>query len=196
MASGFTVELVLALIALRLFGTEERGTYVALQLTARLSFLLFLPAWCGSALATLLGPPCDRLRPRARDFGLSFAAAHLVHLGLVVWLCWIGAAPGVATFGFFGFAALWTYGLALLSIDRLHRAVGHRAWRWLNLVGLNIIALAFAVDFLRLRFHADAKYLLGYLPFDVLAIGGLGLRVAAWGVQVYQSRRNSTSPAL
>jgi len=195
MAAGFTTELVLAFIALAVFGTAERGTDIALQLTARLSFLLFLPAWCGSALATLCGPPFDRLTLRARDFGLSFAAAHLVHLGLVVWLCWIGAAPGVATFGFFGFAALWTYGLALLSINRLHRAVGHSVWRWLNLVGLNFIALAFAVDFLKFPFHADFKFLLGYLPFDGLVIVGLVLRVAAWGLRVYQNRRNSTSPA-
>ena len=85
--------------------------------------------------------------------------------------------------------------LALLSINRLHRAVGHSVWRWLNLVGLNFIALAFAVDFLKFPFHADFKFLLGYLPFDGLVIVGLVLRVAAWGLRVYQNRRNSTSPA-
>jgi hypothetical protein len=195
MALGFSTELVLALIALALLGTGERGTDVALQLSARLSFLLFLPAWCINAMATLCGPPFDRLRQRARDFGLAFAAAHLVHLSLVVWLCWIGAVPPITTFLFFGFAALWTYVLALLSIDRLHRAVGHSVWRWLNLVGLNFIALAFTVDFLNSPFQADAKYLVGYLPFVVLALGGLVLRVAAWGLQVYQRRRNSTVPA-
>jgi hypothetical protein len=195
MAAGFTVEFVLAVVVLALLGAAERGTDVALQLTARLSFLLFLPAYCGSALAALCGPPFDRVRRRARDFGLTFAAAHLVHLGLVAWLCWIGATPPVATFVLFGFAALWTYGLALLSIDRLHRAVGRLIWRLLNLVGLNFIALAFAVDFLRLPFHADARYLLGYLPFVILAIVSAVLRVAAWGLQLYRSRRNSTSPA-
>ena len=195
MALGFTAGLVLALIALTHFGAAERGTDIALQLTARWSFLLFLPAYCGSAVATLCGSHFDRLRPHARDFGLSFAAAHLVHLGLVAWLCWIGAAPSVATFAFFGVAALWTYALALLSIDRLHRAVGQSVWRWFNLAGLHFIAVAFAVDFLRFAFRADARYLLGYLPFDMLAIAGPVLRVAAWGLQVYQNRRNSTYSA-
>lgn len=195
MEAGVTTELGLALIVLAVFGTAERGTDVALQLTARLSFLMFLPAYCGGALANLCGSPFDRVSRHARDFGLSFAAAHLVHLGLVGWLCWIGAAPPVATFLFFGMAALWTYGLAALSIDRLHRAVGHRRWRLLNLIGLNFIALAFAVDFLKFPIATDIKYLLGYLPFDILAVAGPALRVAAWGRQVYQSRRRSASPA-
>lgn len=195
MASGFTAELALAAVVLVVYGTGEHATGVALQLTARLSFLLFLPAYCGSALAALCGPPLDRVSRRARDLGLTFAAAHVVHLGLVVWLCWIGAKPPLATFVFFGIAALWLYGLAALSIGRLHRAIGHGVWRGLNLVGLNFIALAFAEDFLRVPFQADAKFLVAYLPFDILAIAGPALRIAAWGVQVYQSRRNSASPA-
>jgi hypothetical protein len=195
MASGFGIELALAVIVLVLLGTGERGTDVALQATARLSYLLFLPAYCGSALAVLFGPPFDPIKRHARDFGLAFAAAHLVHLGLVVWLCYIGAAPALATFVFFGIAAVWTWLLALLSIDRLHLAVGRLAWRWLNLIGLNFIALAFAVDFLRFPFQADAKYLAGYLPFVILAIASPVLRLAAWGLRVYQNRRNSTAPA-
>ncbi len=119
----------------------------------------------------------------------------MVHLGLVVWLCWIGAAPPLATFVFFGFAALWLYVLAALSIDRLHRAVGHPVWRWLNLIGLNFIALAFAVDFLKFPPGANAKYLLGYLPFVMLALAAPLLRLAARAWQAWQNRRNSASPA-
>src|SRR6202012_4163132 len=128
MGAAFTAELAGAVMVLALLGTAERGTDVALQLTARVSFLLFFPAYCSSALAALWGSPFDRFRWHGRDFGLAFAAAHVVHLGLVVWLCRIGAVPTVATFVFFGIAALWVYGLATLSIDRLHRAVGHVVW--------------------------------------------------------------------
>jgi hypothetical protein len=195
MAAGFATEFVLACIVLACFGAAERGTDVALQVTARLSFLLFLPAYCGSAMAALFGAPFHLVRRRGREFGLAFAAAHLVHLSLVVWLCYIDAAPPLSSFVFFGIAVVWTYLLALLSIDRLHQAVGHRAWRMLNFVGLNFIALAFAVDFMRFPIQADAKYLLGYLPFVILAIAGPGLRVSAWGLQLYQNWRNATSPA-
>lgn len=191
MATAFAIELVLAVGTLALYGVAERGTDIALQMTARFSFLLFLPAYCGGALAVLFGPPWDMLRQRARNFGLSFAAAHLVHLGLVVWLCFIGAVPPVGTFEVFGFAAVWLYLLAALSIDRLHRAVGKRVWRLLHLIGLNVLAVAFALDFLKFPAQADAVYLLGYLPFDVVALAGPALRLAAWGVQIYQSRRKS-----
>ncbi len=193
MAFGFTAELVLAVIVLALLGTGERGTDVALQLTARLSFLLFLPAYCGSALAALWGARFDRFRRHARDFGLTFAAAHLVHLGLVAWLCSIDAAPPLTTFVFFGIAVVWTYALAALSIERLHRAVGPPVWRWLNLVGLNFIALAFAVDFMK-PIEPDAKYLVGYLPFVILAIAAPVLRVVARALRAWQSRTNSASP--
>jgi hypothetical protein len=182
-------------MVLALLGTGERGTDVALQLTARLSFLLFWPAYSGGALATLFGPPLHRIRQRAREFGLAFASAHLVHLGLIVWLCYIGATPGWFTFVFFGIAVVWTYCLALLSIDRLRRAVGRTGWWLLSVIGLNYIALAFAEDFTRFPFRADARYLVGYLPFIVLSIAGPALRIAAWGLRIYQTWRNSTSPA-
>jgi hypothetical protein len=195
MASGFSVELILAIMVLALFGTADRGTDGALQVTARFSFLLFLPAYCGGALTTLWGPSFEPIRKRGRDFGLTFAAAHLVHLGLVAWLCWIGAAPPRATFVFFGIAAAWLYGLAALSIDRLHRAIGRVVFQWLNLVGLNFIALAFADDFLQFPPQADAEYLLGYLPFVILSVAAPVLRVAASGLKVWRNRRNSRFPA-
>jgi len=65
------------------FGAGERGTHVALQATARLSFVLFWPAYCAAALAALFGPSFQPLQRHVREFGLAFAAAHLVHLGLV-----------------------------------------------------------------------------------------------------------------
>jgi hypothetical protein len=64
------------------------GTQVALQATARLSFVLFWPAYSAAALAALFGPSFQPLRRRVREFGLAFAAAHLVHLEL---------SPGSAT---------------------------------------------------------------------------------------------------
>jgi hypothetical protein len=60
---------------------------VALRMTARWSFLLFWVAYAGGALATLFGPALAPLSGRGREFGLAFAAAHLVHIGLVIWLC-------------------------------------------------------------------------------------------------------------
>jgi len=186
-ASAFCAALALAAAVLAALGAGERGTHVALQATARLSFVLFWPAYAAAALAALFGPRFQPLRRRVREFGLAFAAAHLVHLGLVAWLSYIGHAPPRGTFIFLGIATLCTYLLALFSVGRLQRALGASGWWLLRTIGLNFIAFAFAVDFLRLPASASAKYLMGYLPFVLLAVAGPALRVAAFGQRALTS---------
>lgn len=189
-AGAFCASLGLASVTMSYFGSGERGTAIALQITARCSFILFWFAYSGSALAALFGAHLHTLKRLARDFGLAFASAHIVHIGLVAWLCYINEAPPLSSFVFFGVAVFWTYALVVFSIDRFQRAVGHIVWRLLSLVGVNYIMLAFAVDFFRAPFSHDAKYLLFYLPFIVLCIIGLLLRLAAWAQWTYQTWGN------
>lgn len=167
--SAFCAALGLAALVLAALGLGERGTDVALQATARLSFLLFWPAYVAGALTALFGPAFEPLKRRAREFGLAFASAHLVHLALVAWLTHIGHAPPRGTFVFFGVAVLWTYLLALFSIGHLQQTLGSWGWWFLRVVGLNYIAYAFAIDFLRYPQFGSFKYLVGYLPFAVLS---------------------------
>jgi hypothetical protein len=195
MAAAFCAELILACVVIAHYGAGGRGTGTALQVTARFSFLLFWLAYSVSALAALFDAPFDVLKRRARHFGLAFAAAHLVHLGLVAWLYYLGEGPPRGSLVFFGVAVFWTYLLVLFSIDRSHRPVARIAWRVVSLVGLNYIMLAFATDFLRVPFSRDAEYLLGYLPFIVLSIIAPVLRLAAWARGIYQAWRNATYPA-
>jgi hypothetical protein len=157
---------------LAILGAGERGTDVALQLTGRLSFLLFWPAYVGGAMTTLFGPAFLPLRQRAREFGLAFASAHLLHIALVGWLVHIGAAPPFGTFFFFGIAVMWTYLIALFSIPRLQQMLGSTGWWLLRAFGLNYIAYAFAADFVKSAQFGSVKYLVGYLPFAVLSIIG------------------------
>jgi hypothetical protein len=89
MASAFCAAFGLAAVVLAAFGTEERGTNVALQVTARFSFLLFWPAYAAGAMTALFGPAFEPFKRRAREFGLAFASAHLVHLALVAWLTYM-----------------------------------------------------------------------------------------------------------
>ena len=130
MVSSFCPALALAAIVLADLGADERGIHWALRATARLSFLLFWAAYSGSALASLFGPTFLPLKQRAREFGLAFASALLVHLG----------APGISVFILFGIATLWVYFLALFSIRRLQLAVGPKYWWLLRNVGMNYIA--------------------------------------------------------
>jgi hypothetical protein len=180
MASAFCAAFGLAAVVLAAFGTEERGTNVALQVTARFSFLLFWPAYAAGAMTALFGPAFEPFKRRAREFGLAFASAHLVHLALVAWLTYIGHVPPRGVFVFFGVAAAWTYLLALFSIRRIQQALGSKGWWVLRVVGLNYIAYAFASDFLRHPQLGSIKYLFGYAPFAVLSVAGPLLCLAAF----------------
>ena len=79
--AGFCAAFLLAACVLGVAGTNERGIKAALAATGRLSFLLFWPAYTGSALVTLFGPRFQPIRHNGREFGLAFASAHLVQLG-------------------------------------------------------------------------------------------------------------------
>jgi hypothetical protein len=190
MSAALGVAFVVAVSVLAISGANAHGTDRALAATARLSFLLFWLAYTGSALATLFGPRFQPVKDRGREFGLCFASAHLVHLGLVGWICWIGAAPGVSTFLFFGIAVVFTYLIAAFSVPSLYRALDRRLWWLLLTVGLNYIMYAFATDFFR-RPGAGPGYYIGYLPFAVLCIVGPTLRLAAFGLRLFQTQRAS-----
>jgi len=105
MAAAFCAALGLAALVLAALGTGERGTDVALQVTARFSFLLFWAAYTAGAMTALFGPAFEPIKRRAREFGLAFASAHLVHLALVAWLTYIGHVPPRGVFVFFGVAS-------------------------------------------------------------------------------------------
>jgi hypothetical protein len=183
MGSALGFALILAAVVIAVLGAGEKGTVAALRATARFSFLLFWIAYSSGALATLFGPTFQPLKQRAREFGLAFAAAHLVHIGLVGWLCWIGAAPPVGTFVFFGVAVIFTYLLAFFSIGNVQQPLGPR-WRLLKTVGMNYIAYAFFVDFMNGPLSGGIKHVVQYLPFVILAVAGPFLRLAAWTMRM------------
>jgi len=170
---ALTIVLVIALFA------PEHKLSLALRSTARWSFVLFWLASVGRALATLFGPRFSRLAARARDFGLAFAAAHLVHLGLVAWLYYAYVGPGRFILVFFGVAAFWTYLLALLSVKRVAAALDPRGWKILRTIGVEYISIAFLYDFATNPFSAGFLRVAEYLPFLILTVAGPLLRLAA-----------------
>jgi hypothetical protein len=172
MASAFAANAVLAAIVLAVFGAGKPGTSEALRLTARFSFLVFWLAYAGGGLALLIRPAATFLRRHGRDFGLAFAAAHLVHLGMVAWLCSIGATPGMGVFVFFVPPAVVVYLLVLFSIPTLQRRLGRTLWTVLRTVGMTYIACAFAYDFFSAPFGGDSTRVLMYAPFAVLSVAG------------------------
>jgi len=178
MLTAFAVALAIAGVTLSLRGAGEAGTVLGLRLTARWSYLWFWSAYTASAWASLLAPQLRSVGMRARDFGLAFAAAHLVHLGLVVWLYRIAEhPPGAGSLEFFGVAVLFTYLLALLSFRRFAGWLTPRAASVIRTVGVEYIALAFLVDFAKDPLRPTLGHVLGYDVFLALGVLGYALRV-------------------
>lgn len=173
------LSLGLAAAALAAFGGNKRGLDAALMLTGRWGFLLFWPAYAGAAMVSLFGPRFSFLKRHGRAFGLAFAAAMLVHAGLIVWLCSIGDAPAIAVFAFFGPALLCVYLLALFSLPALQCRLGHTTWWLLRTLAMNIIAYAFAADFLRGPFDGGLRHAVLYIPFAFLSVLGFAVYFAA-----------------
>ena len=197
MTSAFAIALAVAAATLAFRGAGHDGTKFALRLTARWSYCLFLPAYLGGALTTLFGPHFKPLARRGRDLGLAFASAHLVHVGLIVWLYHISARPPVGTGSavYFGIALLFTYLIALFSIPTLFATLPPRLWRLLVTVGMEYIALAFLRDFLQNPFHHGLVNLLAYLPFIALGCAALLLRLCAYAKR-YSTSRAQTRAAI
>jgi hypothetical protein len=127
-------------------------------------------AYCGSALGSLFGPAFAPVARRGREFGLAYAAAQSVHLGLVMWLFHISSRPPLSTrlIVFFSVGIFWTYLLAVFSFGNLAGALGPRGWRALRAAGMNYILLAFSFE------PADAQFsilrLIEYVPFAAMSI--------------------------
>jgi hypothetical protein len=195
MAGAFGVALALAAAILAHLGAGESGTGAALRMTARWSYLWFWPAYAGGALAALFGPAFRPLAARGREFGLAFAAAQLVHAGLVAWLYDVAVhPPGNRTLLIFGVALFWTYLLALFSIRGLAGLLAPKIWRILRTLGVEYIAFAFLLDFARNPFGGSVGRVLAYLPFLALAVAGPCLRLAALVRRVAQSRQLASRP--
>lgn len=179
--AAFLIAATSATIVLLIFGVGERGTAIALRITARWSFLLFLLAYSGTAIAALFGSHFAALARQSRDFGLAFASAQLIHVGLVVWLIYLSPKSSGGMI-FFWVGMLCTYLLALLSLPQLRNALSPRLWGVLRTASMEYIALAFAADFILGPLQTTGLSTLilpTYLPFALLLVGGMALRVAA-----------------
>src|SRR6516165_2738324 len=149
MSMAFGVALGLAASVLAVHGVNEKSLVRALQVTARWSFLLFWMAYSVTAITALLGPALEPIARRGREFGLAYAAAQSIHLGLVAWLFQMTSRLPLTgrPFVFFTIGIVWTYLLALFSVGVLSKTLGSGGWRALRVLGLNYILFAFAMDF-------------------------------------------------
>jgi hypothetical protein len=180
MCGAFCVALVLTVVVLAAMGTGDRGTSIALQLTGRLSLLLFWPAYAGAATAALFGPRFSILAQHGRNFGLAYASAQLVHVGLVAHIVLMsGPLTLDSIMPFFAIGIVWTYLLALFSMERVSKLFTPGFLRGLRNTGLEYLAVVFFADLVLQPIGTHFRYSLEYLPFSILIIVGPILRLAA-----------------
>jgi hypothetical protein len=180
MTASLAVALAITVLV-RLVAGPGEWLVGALRATARWSFILFWLATVGGALSTLFGSRFRPLAQRARDLGLSYASAHLVHVGLVVWIFYYSIRHSLPTppLRFFGIAVLWTYLIAILSFRPASALIGARATRIIRWIGVEYITLAFFVDFKKNPFEKDLSHIVSYAPFLVLTVAAPLLRLIA-----------------
>jgi hypothetical protein len=184
---AFAGALGLAVAILAADGTGPEGLGLAVRVTARWSFLYFWLAYVGGATAILFGPAFAGLARVARPSGLAFATALQVHIGLVVWLGVVtGRVPLQGGLLWFFLVALsFADLLVLLSFGIGKHRLG-RLWRPLLVLGTTYILIAFSRDFVLGALDARAQswvYAAQYLPFALLSLIAIALRLAALGRQ-------------
>ncbi len=184
---SFGGALTLGVAILVAAGTGPAGLELAVRATARWSFVYFWLSYAGGATATLFGPALAGLARVARPAGLAFAAALAVHIGLVVWLGVVtGRVPLQGGLLWFFLVALFFADLlALLSLGIGVHRLG-RLWRPLLVLGTTYILIAFGRDFVLGALATKGRswvYAAGYVPFALLCLLAIPLRLAALGRQ-------------
>jgi hypothetical protein len=194
MAASAIVALAITVLIRVTAGPSERLDG-ALRATARWSFALFWLATVGGALATLFGSRFRPLALRARDLGLSYASAHLVHLSLVAWLFYYAIRHSQPTppLLFFGIAVFWTYLIAILSFQPASAWIGARATRIVRWIGVEYITVAFFVDFNKSPFEKGVAHIASYAPFLVLTAAGPLLRLIAAAKRLRERHHQAVS---
>lgn len=150
----------------------------ALRLTARTSLALFLLAFAASSLRRLWPVPATAWLLRNRRYvGVSFAASHFIHLGLVASLLrfdparfdsLLGLVPGAGAY-------LWLAAMTATSFDRMRAWLGQTWWRRLHLTGSWWIWAVFAGNLTPKAARGIGHALAAAAVYAVFA-----LRIAAW----------------
>jgi hypothetical protein len=180
--TAFCAAAVLAAVALSIFGTDTTGLDRSLQASALLAFILFWPAYAGSALKTLFGPAFEPISWRGRDFSLGFASAQLVSVALFVWLWRVSSQTPFAhpRFVFFAIGLVWTYVIATISFRGPAHAIGQGCYRVLRGFGMELISFAFLLSFVSHPLHGNLRSMVLYVPLVTVSVAGTLLRFGAW----------------
>ena len=161
-------------------GTGEAGSRVLIRASAQTSFVLFMSAFCASALCRTYPTGLTRwMLTNRRYLGVSFAVSHFIHLAAILTLArtsaefanQLNATTIIGGGGAYVFIALMT----ATSFDRSAAWLGPRAWKRLHTIGIYYIWTIFFVSYLpRAIIESPA-----YAPFVIVQLTGVAIRAYA-----------------
>ena len=162
-----------------LAGWNEAAVRFVVRSTARTAVILFLMAFGASALKRFFpARPTRWLRRNRRYVGVSFAAAHFLHLAMLVTLAvaypdpFVRELQAVTLIGG-GLAYAFIAAMAATSFDRTAAWLGPQRWRRLHTVGGYYVWIVFTQSYIG-RALVDPYY----IPFAFALLAVLTLRVA------------------
>lgn len=178
---GWSTLVIAALcgFALVVLGPGEQGWRAVIRLTAKTSLALFTAAFIASSVRRLWPTPATKwMLANRRYLGVSFAASHAIHLlGIIVLLRLVpdfAIAPATVIGG--GLAYVFLAAMTATSFDRTAAWLGPRKWHLLHRTGMYYCWFIF---FLSYAPRAAIESIL-YLPFVIVLLGSLAVRIAAY----------------
>ena len=167
-------------------GAEEQWRLAA-RYTARVGLPLFLITYSASSLVRLWPARWSRSVMRyRRQWGLSFALTHSVHLvALAVYNAVAGTIPTAQTLIGGGGAYALLYIMALTSNDASVRALGPW-WRRLHTLGIHWLWFIYTFSYAG-RIADPARRAEGVIFFG-LCLAALALRIFAWRFRGREAR--------
>lgn len=175
-------------------GFGEAWLHRSLRATARFSFLLFWFAYTGRALPAVFGSRLDPIARHVREFGLAFAGAHIVHVGVAIWLYQTAADPPMSPLALaaFGVGAVMVCLLAIMAIPAAGAVAGTRLGRGFRAVMVQYLLILFLFDFAHHPMRWDVLTLAGYVPFLAMIAFAVAVRPLSKGLF---ARASPGSPA-
>lgn len=170
------------------------GVRRIIRVTAHTSLVFFLLAFIASALSKLWPSATTAwlLRHR-REFGVTFAASHIIHGAAIVTLAvrdpqlfWQLSSIGNIAAG--GSAYVFILAMLVTSFDGPRRAIGPTAWTRLHKIGAWYIWISFIATNGK-RIGTGPGF---YVTVAILLIAG-AIRLAAWVKHRRSNERNQTT---
>jgi len=171
---GFLILLAVVLY-ISIAGLDRDSLLVAIRSTGRSSLILFSIAFTASSVYHFWKAPFSKWVLRNRRYiGVSFAASHFIHLGLIGTISMVFPEPFLSdqarsqwTVGGLGYAFIAL--MALTSSDYAQKSMGMKNWKRLHLVGGYFIWFVFFMTYIK-HTKQDPTFYMPFLIFTGLVL--------------------------